>query len=75
MRTTIDIDDDVLRAAKALARARKITAGRMISDLARRGLQARASRTANHVRGGFALLPKGGRPVTPADVDSLLEDT
>jgi hypothetical protein len=36
MRTTLDIDD-VLKAAKDLARPEHKTAGRILSDLARRG--------------------------------------
>ncbi len=38
MRTTLDIDDDILQAAKELARAEKKTAGQVLSELARRGL-------------------------------------
>jgi hypothetical protein len=38
MRTTLDIDDDILQAAKELARVEKKTAGQVISELARRGL-------------------------------------
>jgi hypothetical protein len=38
MRTTIDIDDDVLAAARDLARAEGRTMGQVISDLARRAL-------------------------------------
>ncbi|MBX7257062.1 MAG: CopG family transcriptional regulator [Candidatus Hydrogenedentes bacterium] len=38
MRTTITIDDDLLAAAKYLALAKSQTVGRVISDLARRGL-------------------------------------
>jgi hypothetical protein len=36
MRTTLDISDDVLFAAKELARREKKTLGEVISDLARR---------------------------------------
>lgn len=39
MRTTVDIDQDVLLAAKDLARRRKQTAGQVISDLVRHALQ------------------------------------
>ena len=39
MRTTIDLDDDVLAAAKALAKAGQTTAGRIISDTMRRAIQ------------------------------------
>ena len=37
MRTTLDIDDDVLQAAKDRARHQGTSAGRIISDLARAG--------------------------------------
>ena len=38
MRTTLDIDDDILAAAKELARAEGKTAGKVISDLVRKSL-------------------------------------
>ncbi|MDX2270249.1 MAG: hypothetical protein NW208_19260 [Bryobacter sp.] len=38
MRTTLDIDDDVLAAAKELARLKQQGLGRTISDLARQSL-------------------------------------
>ncbi len=38
MRTTLDIDDDILSAAKELARAEGKTIGRVLSDLARQAL-------------------------------------
>jgi hypothetical protein len=38
MRTTLDIDDDLLCAAKELARRDGITAGQMVSRLLRRSL-------------------------------------
>ncbi|OYW53489.1 MAG: hypothetical protein B7Y80_14905 [Hyphomicrobium sp. 32-62-53] len=38
MRTTLDIDEDILAAAKELARAEGKTAGQVLSDLARRAL-------------------------------------
>jgi hypothetical protein len=38
MRTTLDIDDDVLSAAKELDASQKTTAGRVISDLVRQAL-------------------------------------
>ena len=55
MRTTLDLDEDVLQAAKELAAARGTTAGKVISELARRALTpARPSR----VRNGVPLLPR-----------------
>ena len=38
MRTTLDIDDDILRIARSQARARGVSIGRAISALARKGL-------------------------------------
>ena len=40
MRTTLDIADDVLQAAKERARREKKTAGEIISELARSALNA-----------------------------------
>lgn len=53
MRTTLEIDDDVLQAAKELASAKATTAGKVISELARAAL-----RPARHdrVRNGVPLL-------------------
>jgi hypothetical protein len=58
MRTTLDLDEDVLQAAKELAAARNTTTGKMISELARRGL--RTPRGAR-VRNGVPLLPRRGK--------------
>lgn len=45
MRTTLEIEDDVMEAAKQLARLKNQGLGRAISDLARRGLLTDASPT------------------------------
>ncbi|MGL5864477.1 MAG: hypothetical protein ACRCYX_01215 [Dermatophilaceae bacterium] len=45
MRTTVDIDDTVLAAARSLARAGRMSLGAAISELARRGLAAPAAAT------------------------------
>ena len=38
MRTTLDIEEDVLFAAKEIARQRSVTVGQVMSDLARQSL-------------------------------------
>jgi hypothetical protein len=43
MRTTLEIDDDVMQAAKEIARLKNQGVGRAISDLARRGLTPETS--------------------------------
>jgi hypothetical protein len=73
MRTTLDIDDDVLAAAKELAAGQKTTAGKVLSDLARKALTEPSRLKAIH-RHGFAILPKRGGVVTPELVDRLAED-
>ena len=52
MRTTVTIDDDVLTAAREVARSRGVSLGRVLSDLARRGLQGSLVR----VERGFPVL-------------------
>lgn len=43
MRTTLEIDDDVIASARELARLKNQGLGRAISDLARRGLMPDSS--------------------------------
>jgi len=81
MRTTLDIDDDVLAAAKALAERRKTTAGRVISELARQAL-TRPARAAGEAetRGGFLfengwyVLPSRGGVVTNELIAEIEEE-
>ena len=73
MRTTLDIDDDVLLAAKQLASVRKKTAGQVISELVRQALTRPAEAQLIH-RGGFRLLPRTGTVITPELIDKLLEE-
>ena len=42
MRTTIDIDDDVLDAAKELSRRQNLSAGKVVSQLLRQALSGQA---------------------------------
>lgn len=75
MRTTLDIDDDVLRAAKEIARREHRTAGAVISELTRKALTtpppAARERKARH---GFRPFPARGKVVTNARIDELREE-
>ena len=55
MRTTNDLDDDILQAAKELASGRGQTIGKVVSALARRGLAR--ERDSGEMRNGVPLLP------------------
>ena len=80
MRTTLDIADDVLQAAKERARREKKTAGEVISELARRALTTpqtppapEAVREPRAVY-GFKPFPRRGGLVTNELIDSLREE-
>ncbi|HEX6900212.1 MAG TPA: CopG family transcriptional regulator [Thermoanaerobaculia bacterium] len=70
----MDIDDDVLLAAQELAEVHGSTAGKVLSDLARKALGPARKSAAR--RNGIPLLParKGARPVTSAKVNALFDD-
>jgi hypothetical protein len=67
MRTTLRLDPEVLSAARQIAAARSISIGEALSELARRGLEARLPAGA---RQGFPVfqVPKSVRPLTLEDV-------
>jgi hypothetical protein len=78
MRTTLEIDDDVLEAAKALARQTDRTAGAVLSQLARRALTTASaapsrSKKATKGVGGFVPFETRGGIVTSEQIDRLRE--
>jgi len=75
MRTTLDIDDDVLMAAKERARHEKKTAGKVISDLARRALSGQTRESAPSYGSGFRPFASRGRVVTNAQIDKLRNES
>jgi hypothetical protein len=81
MRTTLDIDDDVLAAARERARRDRRSLGSTLSELARAGLRAPSSDTAGGLparepkaRYGIRPLPSRGGIVTDELVDRLRVD-
>jgi hypothetical protein len=83
MRTTLDINDDVLFAAKELARREKKSLGQVISDLARRAFatpppspsdadaQAPSKVSERLTSYGIHPLPKRGGVVSNEMIDRL----
>lgn len=73
MRTTLDIDDDILAAAKEMAQRQCVSAGRVISRLAREAMtgQGGASLRANPSVAGFQPFPSQGVVISNAHIDAL----
>ena len=80
MRTMLDIDDDVLQAAKELAEHEGRTAGQVLSDLARRGILCRNSHEEDSgdepfvMKNGWLVLRSRGRIVTSAMVKRIQQE-
>lgn len=73
MRTTLDIDDDVLQAAKELASARNTTAGSIVSELLRKALTSGDATSKRIIMNGLRVVPPTGSIVTSEMVRELRE--
>lgn len=74
MRTTLDVDEDVLLAAKEQARRERRSAGAVLSELARKGLTAsqKADQAASFF--GFTPLPKRGGVASNELINQLRDE-
>jgi hypothetical protein len=78
MRTTLDIDDDVLEIAKHRAKAERKTAGQVISELVRQAItqpRERLDLSKVEIVDGIPVLPSRGGIVTKELVDKLIEQS
>ena len=74
MRTTLDIEDDVLAAAKELARRQGVSAGQVVSRLLRSALtgEAPAQRSGTAIVAGFRpFAANNQRLVSNEQIDQL----
>jgi hypothetical protein len=73
MRTTLEIDDDVLQAARSIAAAENKNIGQALSELARRGL---APRNHSKTRSGFPVfdVAPDAPPITLEMVKAALDE-
>jgi hypothetical protein len=72
MRTTLELDDDLLASARELARQEGVSLGHLISALARQSLASKAPQKA---RNGFLLfVPKAGAPRPDLRIVNELRD-
>jgi len=73
MRTTLDLDLDVLQAVKEIGASRGLSAGQVVSELVRKAL---ASPRSARVRNGVPLIMRraGSPPLTMAAVNQLRDE-
>lgn len=74
MRTTLDIDEDVLQAAKELGAKERRIAGAVLSDMARLGFRGRGHPASDGLRNGVEVLPSRGEVVTMAHAEALMDE-
>jgi hypothetical protein len=74
MRTTLDLDERVLAAARARARQHRTTLGAAVSDLALAGLASETPTRRARRRGLVLLPPEPGHIVTDEMVADALAD-
>jgi hypothetical protein len=72
MRTTLELDDDVVAAAKELATGQRRSLGSVISELARRGLTPAKVDVAGDLP--VIRVPSGTSPITPEMVRRALDE-
>jgi hypothetical protein len=74
MRTTLELDDDLLATAREIARTRGASIGRVISDLARRGLSPSVPVLSDGVVFPHFVVPPDAPPITSEAVARALEE-
>ena len=76
MRTTLDIDDDVLMAAQELAKATDKTAGKIISDLLRKAMTTAPTYAVEEPKAFYGIrpLPHRGGIVTSEMVRRFMDE-
>ncbi len=72
MRTTLELDDDVVAAARELAAAERRSLGSVVSELARRGLTPAQVESDNDLP--VIRVPAGTSPITPEMVRRALDE-
>ena len=72
MRTTVELDDDLVATARQLARQRGVTLGEVISQLARQSLATVAP--VKERNGVLLFVPKAGAPKPDLQIVNGLRD-
>jgi len=78
MRTTLNIDDDILAGARELARQQNLPTGVIVSRLLRQSLVGNTGKTGaaatSRTVAGFRPFPARGRPVDDERIDRLRDE-
>jgi len=78
MRTTLDIEDDVLQAAKEIAAKERSTAGKVISNIVRRalsGTESKKRKVKYTFKNGVPVLPiRAGEVITMEHIRSIMDE-
>jgi hypothetical protein len=74
MRTTLEIEDDVLEVAKDLARHQCVSLGKAVSQLLRKGIQS--PERGQTMRNGLRIVnrPTNATPVTLETVNQIRDE-
>ena len=75
MRTTLNLDDDVLETTRAIARAERRALGAVVSELVRRGLIPTEVRIDDEADFPMFRVKQSAPPITDEMVRSALEET
>jgi hypothetical protein len=75
MRTTLNVAEDALIAARHVAQRERLSLGDAVSELVRRGVAAgaQAAQPQAKLKGRFTLLPARGEIITTQHVRDLME--
>jgi len=74
MRTTLNVDDDILETARELAYLRQISVGEALSMLARRGLAIRVGTRRDPISGLLVFdVPDDAPTITPEIIERAEE--
>jgi len=76
VRTTLEIEDDVLEVAKDMARHQCLSLGKAVSILIRKGIHSRQGQQKEVVRNGLRVVTRGhdSAPVTLEMVNQLRDE-
>ena len=76
MRTTLDIESDVLQAAKELAHFEKSTTGKVISRLVRKALTGPSDKSEGDFvyKNGIPVLASRGEIITLEHVQAIMDE-